>query len=292
MYFLYRIDDPETAGEGSPYVFVGYNTSFRCWFQDGLQPQKPTLSNGEGDPSIDLSQIPNLKHACRHRIAQFLILPPFAGKGHGEMFYTAIFHDLTSDPTCRFLTVEDPNEQFDDLRDLCDLTRLRADPESFKDLALDTTLTIPKRGPLAHDLIPYDAISARAAQLKLARVQLVRLLELQLLDEVPEEEKVRTEAQKKVYRAWRVWVKMRVYRKNKELLAEFDIEERRERLDRTLEGLEENYRRVLAKLAARKGERGVKRKGSGEEGEDEGGGLREEGRRGKGKKLRLDDDSD
>ena len=70
-----------------------------------------------------------LRHTCRSRISQFVILPPFQRGGNGSLFYNSIFDHYLKEPQTIEITVEDPNEAFDDMRDLNDLARLRTVPE-------------------------------------------------------------------------------------------------------------------------------------------------------------------
>ena len=61
----------------------------------------------------------------RMRISQFVILPHYQGKSHGARLYDFIFTTFWNKNNIREITVEDPNESFDDLRDRCDLRRLQ-----------------------------------------------------------------------------------------------------------------------------------------------------------------------
>ena len=62
----------------------------------------------------------------RLRISQFLILPPYQQDGHGSALYTAIYQHVLAQPRIAELTVEDPAEAFEDLRDRNDLKMLLA----------------------------------------------------------------------------------------------------------------------------------------------------------------------
>ena len=57
----------------------------------------------------------------RLRLSQFLILPPFQRAGHGGRFYDIIFRNSREDPTVQEISVEDPSDAFEDLRDRRDL---------------------------------------------------------------------------------------------------------------------------------------------------------------------------
>ncbi|KAJ2698107.1 histone acetyltransferase 1, partial [Coemansia spiralis] len=56
----------------------------------------------------------------RARISQFLVLPPFQGQGHGAALYQYIHASVMASPEYADLTVEDPSEAFDDMRDRSD----------------------------------------------------------------------------------------------------------------------------------------------------------------------------
>ena len=79
------------------YSFVGYTTIYRFFHW----PNK-----------------------TRARISQFLILPPFQGQGHGSRLYNQIREMVLQDPNIVDLAVEDPSEEFDDLRDKNDMRYL------------------------------------------------------------------------------------------------------------------------------------------------------------------------
>lgn len=59
------------------------------------------------------------------RLSQFVILPPYRRQGHGSRLYNALFDYVLTLPKVVELTIEDPSEAFEDLRDRNDLKRLR-----------------------------------------------------------------------------------------------------------------------------------------------------------------------
>ncbi|ELU44911.1 histone acetyltransferase type B catalytic subunit [Rhizoctonia solani AG-1 IA] len=89
------LDDPPTY----TYHFVGYSSlyPFWCW------PDKVRL---------------------RLRWVQFVILPPYQHAGHGSALYNAIYQFSLGRDEVVELTVEDPSEAFEDLRDRNDMKRL------------------------------------------------------------------------------------------------------------------------------------------------------------------------
>jgi histone acetyltransferase 1 len=53
--------------------------------------------------------------------SQILILPPHQRSGHGKELYTFMYQSFRYNPLVVDITVEDPNDQFQDLRDRCDV---------------------------------------------------------------------------------------------------------------------------------------------------------------------------
>lgn len=99
FYLVYQKSDDKD-------IFVGYSTVYKYWnFQSTKEVTK-----------------------YKNRISQFVILPPYQGKGIGRELYNSIVEEWTKDDTCVEITVEDPNEEFDELRDKCDLQRKIASP--------------------------------------------------------------------------------------------------------------------------------------------------------------------
>ena len=58
------------------------------------------------------------------RLSQFLILPPYQSQGHGSELYNQVMQLALSRDNIVELTIEDPSEAFDRLRDTNDLKRL------------------------------------------------------------------------------------------------------------------------------------------------------------------------
>ncbi|KAJ3205576.1 histone acetyltransferase 1 [Dinochytrium kinnereticum] len=61
----------------------------------------------------------------RMRISQFLILPPYQKRGHGAELYKALHREYLVRSDVVDFGVEDPNDDFSDLRDLCDFRMLK-----------------------------------------------------------------------------------------------------------------------------------------------------------------------
>ncbi|KAL6852063.1 putative histone acetyltransferase type b catalytic subunit [Trichoderma novae-zelandiae] len=252
FFLLYRkqksVDDPEK----SSHTFVGYATVYRFFYFPAI-PTPPTSpkENWElpaGD--MDLSELP-----CRTRLSQFIILPPFQGKGNGARLYNAVFKYYHDHPQTQEFVVENPNEAFDDLRDTCDLTFLRNMPE-FKELRLDPKVTVPKSGPLPPLIVGQENLEKIRLKAKIAPRQFYRVLEMHLMSQLPRSVRPTmsldddvpspTAADKRQEKLWQLVVKQRLYRHNKEVLSQIDVGERIEKLSETLGSVELEYARLLA----------------------------------------------
>ena len=250
---------------------VGYATTYRFW---SVEPQsessgKSTATSKSLPPfptkeSISISDLP-----CRLRISQFLILPPHQRLGHGSELYNTIYNITLSDPTVHELTVEDPNEEFDIIRDLNDYTRLvphfnssnppiRINPNPFP----STQKRSPRRVPTSK-LLPLPALNALRRSLKIAPRQFSRMLELYLLSQIPRStrsmgganmtkilmQKHRLQnADDRTYYWWRLLLKQRVYKKNRDTLIQLDTEERWQKLEETVMLQEGEYELLLAAM--------------------------------------------
>ncbi|KAK4079994.1 hypothetical protein Trihar35433_1099 [Trichoderma harzianum] len=252
FFFLYRKQKSADDAEKSSYTFAGYATVYRFFYFPPL-PTPPTspadtweLPTGD----MDLSQLP-----CRTRLSQFIILPPFQGKGSGARLYNTVFKYYHDHPQTHEFTVENPNEAFDDLRDNCDLAFLRSMPE-FRELRLDTKVTVPKSGPLPRLIAGGDDLEKIRLQAKIAPRQFSRVLEMHLMSQLPNSVRPTmslddyvpspTAADKHKEKLWQLIVKQRLYRHNKEVLSQIDVGERIEKLSETLGSVELEYARILA----------------------------------------------
>lgn len=200
-----------------------------------------------------------------------------------------------NDPTCTEITVEDPNESFDDLRDYCDYNRLTQNG-TLAQVALrtdlDPKLTQRKPGtrvPTSKLLDPPLLESLRVKN-KIAPRQFSRLVELHLLSKIPaytrkggtarltQRGKSSDEGDRAHY-YWRLLVKQRIYKQNKDLLIQLEKEERVEKLEQTLEMQKAGYEQLLERLQTDVAEEG------------EGVAVREGGRK-KRKIVEEDDDEE
>ncbi|KAK9728981.1 histone acetyltransferase 1 [Basidiobolus ranarum] len=161
----------------------------------------------------------------RMRISQFLILPPYRKQGHANVLYDTLYQEFLRRSDIVELTVEDPNEAFSDLRDKCDLRFLMA-RGTFDDLTAPVDKSI------------LDSIKK---QYKLHKRQASRLLEMALLKKLDKRNS-------KAARAYRLYVKARLYRFNEEALSSMEYNDRLVKLEETYRSVEEDYYRLLNSL--------------------------------------------
>jgi len=202
------------------------------------------------------------------RISQFLILPPYQYAGHGANLYTTIYNHTLADATIRELTVEDPNEAFDVLRDTQDYLLLHP-------FFLESSITInpnpyapssrrPRRLPTS-SLLPMPTIQSFRTKYKIAPRQFARVLEMHLLSRIPlrhrtaggasqaklliQKSKAPDENDRRYY-WWRMIVKQRVYKQNKDTLIQIDQPDRIEKLNESVTSVEEEYEQLLGQFEA------------------------------------------
>jgi histone acetyltransferase 1 len=253
----YEVEQSSADSEDVTYSFVGYSTSYRLFF---LEPASslPVLTDL---PPNDCSLLEH--HPSRERISQFLILPPHQGAGHGSHLYSAMVNSYLKVSSIRTITVEDPNENFDDLRDFNDLLRLRNTSTAFRQIKLETSVKLPtnKDQPLpVEKLIPMPVVNRVLAETRIASRQLARLIEMQILSNIPERHRQLARITRKdrasdendrAYYFWRLVVKQRLYKHNQDQLAQLEPEERVEKLEETVEGVQRDYERILDVVDAR-----------------------------------------
>ncbi|KAI0082849.1 histone acetyltransferase type B catalytic subunit [Panus rudis PR-1116 ss-1] len=192
----------------------------------------------------------------RLRISQFVILPPYQQEGHGSALYNAIYRYVLSQPHIAELTVEDPAEAFEDLRDRNDLQML-LNHEEFMRSALGEELTgaaggvgpvrnhgvngVKKRGKSMGKLGPPTDKAWLAkwnSELKIAKRQFHRLIEMLMLKYIDQTDPL-------ILKAYRLQVKDRLYRFNFELLMQLDKRERMAKLEETFQAVKKDYVRIL-----------------------------------------------
>jgi len=105
--------------------------------------------------------------STRFRVSQFLILPPYQHKGHGVKLLNSIYK-ICQTQSCLEVSVEDPSEDFQKLRDLTDLKR-------FSELVKDTKFMEP-----FHNQVEWTGDFWRAVRTKLRmeKPQIRRIYEM------------------------------------------------------------------------------------------------------------------
>ena len=241
------------------------------------QPTPPASPDPEAASSWELPKalLPLTDLPRRSRISQFIILPPFQGKGAGAILYNTIFDLHIKDPFVKELTIEDPNEAFDRLRDLCDIKYLRANEPDFANLSLNTDVVVPAKGGVLHNnteitlrggssqggarIIDTEVLEAIRVKHKIAPRQFYRLVEMHLMSLLPASVRPRASSpgaerpaasrdDKHVYTLWRLLLKQRLYHRNSTLLGEFEVTERILKLDETVGNVEWEYVQILDRL--------------------------------------------
>ncbi|RAK97195.1 histone acetyltransferase catalytic subunit HAT1 [Aspergillus ibericus CBS 121593] len=266
VYFVYEKVKP-SAPMASQYSIVGYATTYRWWFYQRDSAQKPAVINDPFPaPEIRPAQLP-----ARLRIAQFLILPPHQGSGHGTHLYTTIHAACFNDPTITELTVEDPNEAFDALRDTADYHILR--PEFLKHkvdinpnpYGPPSKKQRPRRVPTSA-LIPTKLLHDIRSSFKIASTQFSHIMEMFLLGQIPLKNRLSggtimsrllikkhnaEDANDRRYYWWRMLTKQRLYKRHRDLLIQLDLSERIQKLEETVTNVEEGYDALLKAFNAR-----------------------------------------
>ncbi|KAI0668463.1 histone acetyltransferase type B [Trametes maxima] len=192
----------------------------------------------------------------RLRISQFLILPPYQQDGHGSALYTAIYQHVLGNPSIAELTVEDPAEAFEDLRDRNDLKMLIAN-EKFMREGFGPEAVSSNGGKVAHGRTKRGKGRTMRAgagkmgppaerawlekwriELKIAGRQFNRLVEMLILKHMdPSDERAQ--------RSYRLQVKERLYRFNYEILMQLDKQDRQQKLEETFQSVVADYKRIL-----------------------------------------------
>ncbi|KAJ6500600.1 histone acetyltransferase type B catalytic subunit [Mycena sanguinolenta] len=197
----------------------------------------------------------------RLRLSQFVILPPYQRSGHGSELYTAIYQYVLSQPNIAELTVEDPAEAFEDLRDKNDLLMLlshqRFMEEGFggESHGGGRAGGIGKGGRSGRGGNGTETVKGKLnppadkpwmekwrKDLKIAGRQFNRLVEMLILLRLDP-------ADSRGMRAYRLQVKERLYRFNFEILAQLEKPERLNKLEETFQSVRDDYMRILALLS-------------------------------------------
>lgn len=277
VFFIYhKRPIPNKPGQFS-YVFAGYSTVYRLYI---LQPPTdPTTSNFE----LPTELIPFSDFPCRSRISQFIILPPYHKKGNGMLLYSRIYKTLLDDQMTFEITVEDPNEDFDVVRDMADMMFLREQPIFNELVKINTDVEIRRTGVLPQIVLDKKRLEELRLKYKIAPRQFNRLVEMHTFFKLPNTvrpmlgtEEAKPAAKKKPtskeeheYKLWKLLSKSRIYAQNREVMSQLEPHERVQKLDETLLAVEVEYTFSLARYNARKVAQeqsgGKKRKADGDE---------------------------
>ena len=237
----------------------------------------------------------------RIRISQFLILPSHHSHGHGSHLYNAMVKTMLASPTCTEITVEDPNESFDDLRDYCDYPNLMSNG-TFEQIRFNTSIDpklsankIGVRVP-SSQLLDKPLLESLRHKNKIAPRQFYRLVEMHLLSKIAPSSRQAGAARltqrgrasnsdDRAFYYWRLLVKQRVYKQNKDVLIQLDRAERADKVEQTVGEVAGDYERLL---------NGMKKWKEAEEKSiaSDGAGERSEGRRERSKRKILDDEDE
>lgn len=277
VFLLYKRQATPGSPDKHEYLFQGFSTVYDFWMY-----QQPLSSNGRETnlpirPKIDDSwELPQgeLDLAAfprRARISQFLILPPYQGQGIGALLYDTIFSLYVADAATKEITVEDPNEDFDLLRDICDLKYLRKNVPEFAALRVNGNVSIPEKGGLLHNstaitstgsahssagsIVDITQLEKIRLESKIAPRQFWRLVEMHLMSTLPASVRPEVDTElmrppppktdQKIYSLWRLLLKQRLYRRNVLILAELETTERIIKLNETVNNVEWEYARIL-----------------------------------------------
>eukprot|EP00124_Ichthyophonus_hoferi_P001925 Ihof_evm10s115 gene=Ihof_evmTU10s115 len=127
--------------------------------------------------------------SLRTRISQFLVLPPYQQRGIGRSLLSKVYEDCIARPEVVEMTVEDPSNTFQYLRDTID----------FKN-CLDQSF----EAPIPFGPITPEFITKVQKKLKLSKLQIRRVYEMLGLKGVDRKDK-------DAYKAYRLLVKKRLY---------------------------------------------------------------------------------
>lgn len=264
VYFTFQKVKPSTP-EASSYAFIGYSTTYRFW-KLTIPKQKPTTLTLADFPQTRTISPKQLD--ARLRISQFLLLPPYQGAGHGSQLYQAIYAEVMKDDTISELTVEDPSEEFDTLRDTCDWKVIEPELRKAK-IGIDGDKTMATRRISrvpTNVLVAIETLDTIRRRNKIAPRQYSRLVEMYLLSLIPHSHRsssganmTKLKIQKhqnkdrddRIYYWWRILLKQRIYRKNKDVLRQLDMEEKYSAIEDSARGQEDEYEGLLMLLALR-----------------------------------------
>ncbi|KAL5117598.1 histone acetyltransferase 1 [Pleosporales sp. CAS-2024a] len=279
LYLLYEVTPVPDAT--TPYTLAGFSTSYRSWIFPTVDimratkqlPSPPPETNAAYTPPR-LTQDPDtflfneklnrLETCSRERISQFMLLPPYQGQALGARLYQAIFQDLVTKPFIFEISVEDPSEAFDAMRDYSDIVYLRTLP-AFQALSMASSLppeSLRKDSPIPRNQILGNGVDLEKLRLetKIVSRQFYRMLELHMLSTIPASNRNRARITRKAkssndndrkYYFWRLALKHRIYGQNADALDQMDVSEKVEKLEAAVDNQQEEYEERLEGLEKR-----------------------------------------
>ena len=168
----------------------------------------------------------NYPESIRVRISQFIIFPPYNGQGHGKNLYEFLMARFARDDSIVDVTVEDPNDLFQDMRDTIDCRMLMKNP---------------KIKTLLPNMVTKEWVLEFKKEYKLCMRQLVRMIEVCVLKNIPSWDA-------RSVKEYRLWVKKRIYNKNRDVLEEMEFGERVSKLQETFDLVEKDYIAILGRI--------------------------------------------
>ncbi|KIX06037.1 uncharacterized protein Z518_04011 [Rhinocladiella mackenziei CBS 650.93] len=279
VYLLYQKDPLAPTPTASRYSFVGYATTYRFYKFQKPRSQRDHIPAFSFPPSESITPT---KLSSRLRISQFVITPPFHRSGHGSALYQAIYDEVMADPTILEMTVEDPSEEFDKLRDMNDFDVLEPQLKAADVKINSSPFVSVERGRLKSvptaTLLPLEKLEAIRSTNKIASRQFARMVEMYLLAQIPLAHraaggasltslKIRgaraPNADDRNYYWWRLLLKQRIIKKNKDLLQQIPLEDRIPQIEDSARAQEDEYEGLLLAYALRR-EKEANRRGNGE----------------------------
>lgn len=257
VFFLYEVGFPE--GSCPSYTIAGFGTSYRLWVFPSTEivaamPIDDSHTSFQEDRDSLPEQISSFLLPSRERIAQFMILPPYQGNSHGSWLYTVMTTAFRKDKWVYEITVEEPNDEFDALRDYCDLAYLHECHAEFKNMALPEKIVpeqLKDNRKIPLDLLTdLDVLHEIRLAAKIAPRQFQRITEMHLLSTIPALNRNTARISNKgrsasvsdrQYYFWRLLTKERIFVKNKDQLLQIDEEDRVEKVEDTLGSVQMEY---------------------------------------------------
>lgn len=179
----------------------------------------------------------NLLDRKRLRLSQMLIVPPYQKKGLGWSIYEYVYNEMVlKDPAVVDFCVEDPTEEFTNLRMTYDLQYLftcaTGPGYEARKLLMPFFEAVKASSEKAEQRAQFPSISnsdemqeARSL-LKLSKNEFIAVCEMFMLFKIKVESKKLKSASKNNFllKEFRFWVKKRIYKKNEDVLENMKTE--------------------------------------------------------------------